>query len=94
MTTTHTQGPWKATTDFINIYAEDGRCIASLDSEASPCIGLEETQANARLIVESPALAEALAWALAQIEDDLDPDHQAALEAAKATLARATGGAA
>jgi hypothetical protein len=36
-------------------------------------------------------LAAALQWALDQIEDDLDPDHQAALEAAHATVAKATG---
>lgn len=36
-------------------------------------------------------LAEALAWALDQIEDDLCPDHQAALEHARAVLARAQG---
>jgi hypothetical protein len=38
-------------------------------------------------------LAEALAWALEQIEDDLDPGHQEALEHARAVLARAQGGA-
>ena len=32
---------------------------------------------------------DALEWALAQIEDSLDPDHQAALEAAHAALAAA-----
>lgn len=32
-------------------------------------------------------LLEALKWALLQIEDDLDPDHQAALAAANALVA-------
>lgn len=32
-------------------------------------------------------LRDALRWALTQIEDDLDPDHQAALEAARALIA-------
>lgn len=36
-------------------------------------------------------LADALRWALGQIEDDLDPGHQAALTAARAALAAATG---
>jgi hypothetical protein len=36
-------------------------------------------------------LVEALKWALDQIEDDLDPDHQTALDQARATLAEATG---
>lgn len=34
---------------------------------------------NEKLIQE---LTDALLWALNQIDDDLDPDHQAALEAA------------
>lgn len=36
-------------------------------------------------------LIDALEWALAQIPDDLDPDHQAALAAAHAALAAAKG---
>ena len=36
-------------------------------------------------------LAEALEWALEQIEDDLDLEHREALEAAKAALAKAKG---
>jgi hypothetical protein len=36
-------------------------------------------------------MAAALRWALDQIEDSLDPDHQAALAAAHQTLAKATG---
>ena len=35
------------------------------------------------------AMREALTWALDQIEDDLDLDHQAALSAARAALALA-----
>ncbi len=34
-------------------------------------------------------LIDALTWALSQIEDDLDPDHQEALAAAHAALAAA-----
>ena len=37
------------------------------------------------------ALADALDWALKQIEDDLDPDHQAAMDAAIHTLNEARG---
>jgi hypothetical protein len=44
------------------------------------------TLTNDELITE---LAEALEWALNQIEDDLDPDHQAAMKAARWTLAQA-----
>jgi len=34
-------------------------------------------------------LIDALTWALSQIEDDLDLDHQEALQAARAALAAA-----
>jgi len=33
-----------------------------------------------------PELLEALRWALDQIEDEIDPDHQAALSAARAMV--------
>lgn len=41
-----------------------------------------------RLIFE---LADALEWALNQVEDDLDLDHRAALEAAHKTLTKVKG---
>ena len=50
-----------------------------------------ENLANARLISSAPDLLDALDWALRQIEDDLDPDHQAAFDAACSTLAKAKG---
>ena len=50
-----------------------------------------ENLANARLISFAPDLLDALDWALRQIEDDLDPDHQAAFDAACSTLAKAKG---
>lgn len=49
-------------------------------------------EANAALIAAAPDLLEALQWALDQIEDSLDPDHQAALNAAHNAITRATGG--
>ena len=55
---------------------------------------VERTNANARLIAAAPELLAALQWAIDQVEDDLDLDHQAALKAARAAVARATGGAA
>lgn len=45
----------------------------------------------ARLIAAAPDLLDALDWALRQIEDDLDPDHQAAFDAAHSTLRKAKG---
>ena len=49
----------------------------------------DATEADARLIANAPALAEALAWALDQIDDDPDPDHRAALDYAHGVLNRA-----
>jgi hypothetical protein len=51
----------------------------------------KEGEANARLISSAPDLLDALDWALRQIEDDLDPDHQAAFDAACSSLAKAKG---
>jgi hypothetical protein len=45
----------------------------------------------ARLIASAPDLLDALDWALRQIEDDLDPYHQAAFDAALCTLRKARG---
>jgi hypothetical protein len=52
-----------------------------------------ENLANARLISSAPDLLDALDWALRQIEDDIDPDHQAAFDAACSALAKAKGAA-
>lgn len=41
---------------------------------------------HACLIKKAPDLKAALAWALDQIEDSLDPDHQAALAHARSLL--------
>lgn len=50
---------------------------------------IEAARAQARLL---PELVSALRWALSQIEDDLDPDHRAALTAARKVLAQAERG--
>ncbi len=47
---------------------------------------------TASLYASAPALLDALRWALGQIEDDLGPDHQAALAAAHAAVSRALWG--
>ena len=44
-----------------------------------------------KLLEQKAALLEALQWAVNQIEDDLDPDHQEALKAAHAAIAKALG---
>lgn len=50
---------------------------------------IEAARAQARLL---PDLVGALRWALSQIEDDMDPDHRAALAAAHKVLAQAERG--
>ena len=60
----HTSGPWKFTDDFIAIYDEKCRCIANMDSESAPEVGLKETLANAQLIAAAPELLEACKAAL------------------------------
>lgn len=50
---------------------------------------IESARAQARLL---PDLVGALRWSLSQIEDDMDPDHRAALTAAHKVLAQAERG--
>ena len=91
MSSAHTPGPWywadnvpEAPPTYCAIVDSAGFTIA----DPSPM-----SEADARLIAAAPELLAALRWALDQIEDDLDFDHQAALEAAKAAISKATGGA-
>lgn len=59
---------------------EEGRFVAVVDWKP-----------DADLIAAAPDLLAALEWALGQLDDDLDLDHQDALRAARAALARARG---
>jgi hypothetical protein len=96
MTTKYTPGPWAGDTvseytGEILVRAQNGDTVARVCCYG-PQSDTPRAQAwNARLIAAAPELADALAWALDQIEDDLCPDHQAALEHARAVLARAQG---
>jgi hypothetical protein len=74
---------WRTTSDM-----EDDEWFALLDEAVSGAA--EELRADDALAAAAPDLLAALQWALSQIEDSLDPDHQAALESARA-IARATG---
>lgn len=89
----HTPGPWTAG----RAIPEDNvvsRIVRAGDDHIALVMDLEdaaqEAADNARLIAAAPDLLAALQWALSQIEDSLDPDHQAALESARAVVARAT----
>ena len=81
----HTPAPW-----FSTASCADGTMTTN-DAGAQialwpPQGGTVEQCANARLIAKAPELLAALAWALDQIEDDLDLDHRAALAAARNLL--------
>jgi len=87
---THTPGPWHIGTRSSGraIYGSKGEEVATFTGLSMP----DEELANARLIAAAPELLDALKWAVQQIEDDLDPDHQTAMDACLAAIARAEGG--
>ena len=90
-----TPGPWIADVSRpyrgIFVRTEDHAQVC----EVLPMDGVENgvgtMAATAHLIAESPAMLEALEWALEQIVDDPDLDAQDALESARATVRRAKG---
>jgi hypothetical protein len=82
----YTPAPWYYCDDMEG--AEMGvRAIVDADG-FTICNPSPMGDANARLIANAPALADALAWALDQIDDDPDPDHCAAFDHARTILAR------
>ena len=81
MSTSHTPGPWSLNTDWALV----------MHGKSEICAIHSGNMPDARLITAAPDLLEALEWALDQIDDDLDPDHQAALKAAHNALKRAKG---
>ena len=90
----HTTGPWTAmVTD--NLALDGTPALWDIVQRSSGGTVAEIQSHNpddAALVAAAPDLLAALQWALAQIEDSLDPDHRAALESAHAVVARATGG--
>jgi hypothetical protein len=86
-TYSNTQGPWKI--------GSNGASVKVVDAEDKAiCMLTPRKEAwNGDLIAAAPELLDALRWALDQIDDDLDLDHQAAMNAARAAIAKATGGA-
>lgn len=87
----HTPGPWTVDDSYYATFHNEnpGRTetvfeIVNRDEGVTPCYATNLD--DARLIAKAPDLKAALAWALDQIEDDLDPDHQAALAHARSLL--------
>ena len=90
----HTPGPWAVDPKTLAVYAPDrhGHAAAVRVAECGrTLLPADEIRANAALVAAAPDLLAALQWALAQIEDSLDPDHRAALESAHACVRRAAG---
>lgn len=105
----HTPGPWQVeefywpesqsfapeiTAGRAGEGGDSTRYIAKMLGVIPAVVG--ETLANARLIAAAPELLEALVWAIRELEeteDGLCPDFQAAITAARAAIAKATGGA-
>lgn len=81
---THTNGTW-----YVSSTLGDQGLIVCEETGASIAVAYDPDNAN--LIAASPKLFDALEWALQQIDDDLDPDHQAALKAAHQALNEAKG---
>ena len=92
----HTPGPWREYAPKINGEIDEQYRYIEADQpgekfqRAFMLTGFV-SPADARLIAQAPALADALAWALDMIEDSLDPEHGAALAHARAVLAQARG---
>ncbi len=82
----HTPGPWMQATHSPTDVLADGRMMIATARDGLNGIARDEAVANARLIARAPEFRAALAWALDQIEDDLDPSHQAALANARSLL--------
>jgi hypothetical protein len=88
MKTEHTPAPW-------TIQHGETRRVYLINDRAGHAIGeivYTDTRnpSDAQLIAAAPDLLEALQWALNQIEDDLDPDHQAALNHARQLIEKVT----
>lgn len=84
----HTPGPWEHIGNGdIQGNEDNGHGMGPVDVCSVYLRTVKgRTEANARLIARAPELRAALAWALDQIEDSLDLDHQAALAGARALL--------
>jgi hypothetical protein len=88
MKNTHTPGPWRT---VINMEQSNLRDILASGDSNGIFISSNANESNARLIAAAPELLTALEWALEQLEDDLDPDYQAAFDAAMETVRKAKG---
>lgn len=102
--TQHSPGPWTVETrEHVHaIQDRNGQDLTYQDTTPNENHGSItsrsrlkiETLANARLIAAAPELLDSLIWAIRELEeteDGLCPDFQAAITAARAAIAKATG---
>jgi hypothetical protein len=86
----HTPGPWA-----IGLESDDDRFQVIASTGEHICyVELDPVGSNARLIAAAPDLLAALKWAVDCSDmnlDDLDLDTCAALDAARAAIAKAEG---
>lgn len=89
--TLHTPAPWKADLVSLRIWANDGNTeIARTSSD----VGIQEEEANARLISAAPELLSALKFLLADyiaIEGERLTGSDAPLKTALSAIAKAGG---
>ncbi len=93
--TKHTPGPWRTKREgFSTVYVE-ARIDGGLIQEVAACgpteAGLEQQEANARLIAAAPELLEALRGIMKLDEDLCSEGAIEALDKASAAIAKATG---
>jgi hypothetical protein len=94
--TLHTPGPWTHTPSHEHSNPDTTRRDIVAESQFGPAfIAGDVSQSDASLIASAPDLLDALGWSLSYIKVRLasepDPDHQAAFDAAFATLRKAKG---
>ena len=93
MTTQHTPGPWFAN-DSLQLFAENGQHIASLDSSTEGFEG-GTLYANARLIAAAPLMLAVLQEIVETIDFERGAteteDAERLLIATRAAIAKATG---
>ena len=97
--TKHTPGPWRVqvTGHSFVVEAHTHTEVISVDENGNPCRWSEYNEANARLIAAAPEMLAALETAYMALIGYL-PAHRndvtdAAISAARAAIAKATGGA-
>ena len=87
----HIKTPWQVGS-YARIIMDDGVMIARIvNGEKSSPVSHDKARLIVNCVNAHDSLVDALEWALSQIDDDLDLDHQSAMDAARAALKLAKG---